>query len=106
MGDGVRIDRAVAAGIDVIVIDHHQEGEEGAPKCIVINPNKKGDDYPNKCLCGAGVAYKVVQGVISTLRKQTTDDEQQTSPEGRSLKLEAIPVGWEKWLLDMVGIAT
>lgn len=106
MGDAVRIDRAISAGIDVIVMDHHQEGEEGAPdssrdssegttaECIVINPNKEGDEYPNKNLCGAGVAYKVVQAVIKTLR------------DANSQQLTAVPIGWEKWLLDMVGIAT
>lgn len=94
MGDATRIDRAMAAGIDVIVIDHHQEGEEGAPKCIVVNPNKIGDEYPNKSLCGAGVAYKVVQAVIAQLR---VDNDP---------RVAEIPFGWEKWLLDMVGIAT
>ncbi len=104
MGDAVRIDRAVAAGIDVIVIDHHQEGEGspsgalakegGAPRCLVINPNKEGDEYPNKYLCGAGVAYKVVQAVIARLRADN------------DTRVVEVPVGWEKWLLDMVGIAT
>jgi len=94
MGDATRIDRAMAAGIDVIVIDHHQEGEEGAPKCLVVNPNKIGDEYPNKSLCGAGVAYKVVQAVIAQLR---VDNDPRVAD---------IPFGWEKWLLDMVGIAT
>ncbi|MEN9405379.1 MAG: single-stranded-DNA-specific exonuclease, single-stranded-DNA-specific exonuclease [Candidatus Parcubacteria bacterium] len=94
MGDATRIDRAMAAGIDVIVIDHHQEGEEGAPKCIVVNPNKIGDEYPNKSLCGAGVAYKVVQAVIAQLRFDNDP------------RVADIPFGWEKWLLDMVGIAT
>lgn len=114
MGDATRIDRAMGAGIDVIVIDHHQEGEDGAPKCLVVNPNKMGDEYPNKNLCGAGVAYKVVQAVIAEMRRQglvtdkqgREDERTESMLEAGSWQPVAVPVGWEKWLLDMVGIAT
>jgi len=30
----------------------------------VINPNQKGCEYPYKQLCGAGVAFKVAQGLM------------------------------------------
>lgn len=131
MGDATRIDRAVAAGVDVIVIDHHQEGEEGAPACVVVNPNKIGDEYPNKHLCGAGVAYKVVQALLIEMRRRAlvvdegridkgrpplprgfgeagkdTRTQEISNPIANSQQPIAIPIGWEKWLLDMVGIAT
>lgn len=48
-------------GIDVIVTDHHERGEE-LPKCIIINP-KTTQTYPFHSLCGAGVALKVVQAL-------------------------------------------
>jgi single-stranded-DNA-specific exonuclease len=52
-------------GIDLIVTDHHLPGPDGVPKAlVVINPNQSGCDYPCKYLCGAGVAFKLAQGLM------------------------------------------
>jgi single-stranded-DNA-specific exonuclease len=52
-------------GVDLIVTDHHLPGPDGVPKaCAVVNPNQKGCVYPYKQLCGAGVAFKVAQGLM------------------------------------------
>ena len=52
-------------GVDLIVTDHHLPGPEGVPNATaVVNPNQAGCEYPDKLLCGAGVALKVAQGLI------------------------------------------
>jgi single-stranded-DNA-specific exonuclease len=52
-------------GVDLIVTDHHLPGVGGAPQALaVINPNQDGCDYPCKYLCGAGVAFKLAQGLM------------------------------------------
>jgi single-stranded-DNA-specific exonuclease len=52
-------------GVDLIVTDHHLPGTDGVPQAlVVINPNQKGCDYPCKYLCGAGVAFKLAQGLM------------------------------------------
>jgi len=52
-------------GVDLIVTDHHLPGPDGVPDALaVVNPNQKGCDYPYKQLCGAGVAFKVAQGLM------------------------------------------
>lgn len=48
-------------GVDVLVTDHHERGEI-LPKCLIINP-KLSETYPFKALCGAGVAFKLVQAL-------------------------------------------
>jgi single-stranded-DNA-specific exonuclease len=48
-------------GMDVIVTDHHQTGEEMPPAVAVMNPHRTGARYPFLGLCSAGLAYKVVQ---------------------------------------------
>ncbi|MBI2005048.1 DHH family phosphoesterase [Patescibacteria group bacterium] len=104
-------------GIDVIVTDHHQvsptsyatpETEPPAKRVIgsgaaydvgnlppalaVINPKRADSAYPFNGLCGAGVAWKLVQAILSKMREggQPFDYAE----------------GKEKWLLDLVGLAT
>jgi single-stranded-DNA-specific exonuclease len=52
-------------GVDLIVTDHHLPGPDGVPQALaVVNPNQKGCNYPYKQLCGAGVAFKLAQGLM------------------------------------------
>jgi len=52
-------------GVDLIVTDHHLPGPDGVPQAlVVVNPNQPGCDYPCKYLCGAGVAFKLAQGLM------------------------------------------
>ena len=48
-------------GVDILITDHHEMGES-LPKTLIINP-KVSKTYPFKCLCGAGVALKLVQAL-------------------------------------------
>jgi single-stranded-DNA-specific exonuclease len=59
--------RANELGIDVIVTDHHLPEAELPPAVAVLNPNRRDCEYPEKNLCGAGVALKLVQALLGTL---------------------------------------
>lgn len=83
--------------IDVIITDHHlprtifKDGSIESldlPKAFAIL-NPKADEYPEKMLCGSGVVFKLVEGFLKRHREEY-----------------GINVGWEKWLLDMAGLAT
>ena len=80
---------ATSAGIDVIITDHHLPKEKVPHAYSIINPKQKGCTYPDKMLCGAGVAYKLIQALIKKYGEYWD-----------------INNGWEKWLLDMAGVAT
>ena len=75
-------------GVDVIVTDHHLEPEVLPRAFALINPKLKSSRYPFDGLCGAGVAWKLMQAILSKDR-----------PKG-------FGAGQEKWFLDLVGIAT
>jgi len=85
------IKRASELGMEVIVTDHHLPGEKLPEAFAIVNPNARADEtYPFKGLCGSAVAWKLI---VATLELEP------------SLR-EKVPAGWEKWLLDMVGLAT
>ena len=56
---------ARAAGVDLIITDHHLPGQDGLPHAFaVVNPNQPGCEYPCKSLCGAGIAFKLAQALM------------------------------------------
>lgn len=84
--DAEEVLHANKKGIDVVITDHHEANK--LPEALaIVNPKIKGSKYPFKELCGAGVAYKLVQAILEKERF-------------------GIKEGMEKWSLDMVSIAT
>src|SRR5579864_2995120 len=62
---------AAGLGIEVIVTDHHLPQAELPPALAVLNPNRPDCGYPEKNLCGAGVALKLADALMSTLGWET-----------------------------------
>lgn len=58
------------SGIDVIICDHHQPKEILPPALAILDPLKPGCEYPFKYLSGAGVAFKLAQGVSDRIGKR------------------------------------
>lgn len=54
---------ARSRGIDVIITDHHVPPAEPPDVTAIINPGMPGDGYPCPYLCGAGLAFKLMQGL-------------------------------------------
>src|SRR5271169_950399 len=74
-------------GVDLIVTDHHLPGPDGVPKALaVVNPNQAGCEYPYKQLCGAGVAFKVAQGLM----QRRLDEKNQSRMLRSFMKVVAI----------------
>ncbi len=59
------VEHANGLGLDVIVTDHHLPEADLPPALAVLNPNRPDCAYPNKHLCGAGVAFKLVQALLT-----------------------------------------
>jgi single-stranded-DNA-specific exonuclease len=57
-------------GIDVIICDHHQPKDELPDALAVLDPLKPGCDYPFNYLSGAGVAFKLAQGIAEKIGKR------------------------------------
>ncbi len=61
------VQRANDLAIDVIITDHHLPEAALPPALAVLNPNRPDCEYPDKNLCGVGVAFKLVQALLASL---------------------------------------
>ena len=93
--------------IDLIITDHHLPGDK-LPKAFGILDHKiKGEKYPEQILSGSGIAFKLVQALISYPARfnlaKFKKKEDYLKLKNLNLKINH---GWEKWLLDLVAVAT
>ncbi len=85
--------------IDTIVLDHHRVIDK-PPDCYAfVNPHQEDDEYPFKDLCGAAVAFKIACALagLTSSKCLTSDVKPARVKPARS---------HEKWLLDLVALAT
>ncbi|MGH8400304.1 MAG: DHH family phosphoesterase, partial [Gammaproteobacteria bacterium] len=61
---------AHAAGIRVLVTDHHLPGAELPAADAIVNPNLPGDGFPSKSLAGVGVVFYLLMALRAHLRTQ------------------------------------
>lgn len=86
------VEHARTHDIEMIITDHHELVGELPAALAVVNPKREPYPYPH--LCGAAVAFKLAQALLRAGNERSHE------------ACAAIPSGWEKWLLDLVGIAT
>ncbi len=107
---------AKSVGVDFIVTDHHLpitkettnlELETGNLKLVqtvpdaiaVINSKQDVCTYHDNMLCGCAVAWKLACAVLARLREENVNEKVFET-------VKNLPLGWEKWMLDLVGIST
>lgn len=71
---------AKAAGMKVLVTDHHLAGAELPAADAIVNPNQPGCDFPSKNLAGVGVIFYVMTALRTRL-KELGWFERQAIPE-------------------------
>ena len=70
------ITNAKAAGVDVVVADHHEIAPQLPPAVAIVNPKRADSTYAFPDLCGAGVAMKLAWAIAQELSPgaRVTDD--------------------------------
>lgn len=66
--DGVAA--AQAAGVRVLITDHHLPGDTLPAADAIVNPNQPGCDFPSKHLAGVGVVFYLLSALRTRLRQQ------------------------------------
>ncbi|EAR10359.1 single-stranded-DNA-specific exonuclease RecJ [Reinekea blandensis] len=68
------VERANAAGVKVLVTDHHLAGAELPQAAAIVNPNQPDCAFPSKAACGCTVLYYVLIALRAELRAQGQPD--------------------------------
>ena len=63
------INHANSKGIDIIVVDHHLEGDKLPDAFAIVNPNKKSDKSNLNNLCAAGVVFFLIISINRSLKE-------------------------------------
>ena len=62
--------RAKAAGVAVLITDHHLPGPTLPDANVIVNPNLSDDGFPSRCLAGVGVVFYLLLGLRAHLRRR------------------------------------
>lgn len=65
---------AKAAGVDVVVTDHHLPGDTLPDACAIVNPNQPGCTFASKHIAGVGVMFYVLLATRAVLRERGVFD--------------------------------
>ena len=117
--------RAKELGVDVIVTDHHNVAPVQPPAVAVINPKRLLQDYPD-AYDGYTLRKEFKVQDVSDRGGRTVPDSKLNIPDSGlypfldlagvgvafklvlalQTRLEGLPIGQEKWLLDLVALGT
>lgn len=82
---------AKAAGLTVLVTDHHLPGAELPAADAIVNPNQPGCEFPSKAMAGVGVMFYVLLALRARLREIGWFSVQRPEPNlGELLDLVAL----------------
>jgi single-stranded-DNA-specific exonuclease len=83
---------AKAAGLTVLVTDHHLPGAELPAADAIVNPNQLGCEFPSKAMAGVGVIFYVLLALRARLRELSWFNAQRPEPNLAEL-LDLVALG-------------
>jgi single-stranded-DNA-specific exonuclease len=89
--DGVKA--AKAAGIQVLITDHHLPGQELPAADAIVNPNLPEDKFPSRHLAGVGVMFYVLMALRIRLREQHWFEKNRLSEPNLAQLLDYVALG-------------
>ena len=95
---------AGAAGIDVIVTDHHTVGATLPGALAVVNPKRPDCAYPDEELCGAGLAWKLASLVTDRLHGDASAVEAELELVALATVADLVPLRGENRVLVQYGL--
>lgn len=84
---------AKAAGLQVLVTDHHLPGHELPAADAIVNPNQPGCTFPSKALAGVGVIFYVLMALRARLRDSGWFEANQRAQPNLGELLDLVALG-------------
>lgn len=84
---------AKAAGMQVIITDHHLPGDDIPDADAIVNPNQNGCDFASKNLAGVGVAFYLLVALRAALSKQGWFEQQGLPAPNMADYLDLVALG-------------
>nr|NIR96635.1 single-stranded-DNA-specific exonuclease RecJ [Gammaproteobacteria bacterium]NIT63286.1 single-stranded-DNA-specific exonuclease RecJ [Gammaproteobacteria bacterium]NIY31866.1 single-stranded-DNA-specific exonuclease RecJ [Gammaproteobacteria bacterium] len=84
---------AKAAGMVVVITDHHLPGPALPPADAIVNPNQPGDGFPSKHLAGVGVIFYVLSALRAKLREADWFEVSGLGPPNLAQWLDLVALG-------------
>ncbi len=84
---------AHAAGIKVLVTDHHLPGAVLPDAEAIVNPNQPGCEFPSKNLAGVGVIFYLMSALRSRLREKNWFQAQALTEPNMGSYLDLVALG-------------
>jgi single-stranded-DNA-specific exonuclease len=102
--DHAVIRSARAAGIDVVVTDHHEPPPELPAALAVVNPKRPDSGYPFRELAGVGVAFKLAWSVLAALGRDRVELTDLLDLVGLGTIADVVPLLDENRVLARLGL--
>ena len=96
--------------MDVIITDHHKfetaDGDILCPPCdALINPHHPDCPYPNKDICGAGIAFKLIQALFEEFGLPFSEKEEFTELAALATMADVMCLQGENRILVKEGLS-
>ena len=95
---------AKTLGIEFIICDHHKPGDVLPDALAVLDPKRSDCDYPFKELCGCGVGFKLMQGLLQEQGKEVNEIIDYLDFVAVAIAADIVPMVGENRTLAFLGL--
>lgn len=99
-----KVNYAKEKGIDFIICDHHNPGDDLPEAYAVLDPKRKDCTYPFKELSGCGVGFKLIQALLSHWQRDQKEAYQYLDLLAISIAADMVPLVEENRILCSLGL--
>lgn len=98
------IKKANDHGVDFVICDHHEPGDEIPNALAVLDPKREDCPYPFDGLSGCGVGFKLIQALLSELGMDDSIAFQYLDLLAISIGADIVPIDGENRILAYYGL--
>lgn len=91
-------------GIELIICDHHTPGDVLPDALAVLDPKRSDCNYPFKELCGCGVGFKLIQGLLQHQGKEVNEIIAYLDFVAVAIAADIVPIVGENRVLAFLGL--